>query len=268
MSCQEYWDGVALLWRRRQPQRLWRRHCDAVHEELLRRWLGGRPAGRVLKTDLFDEAFGGGLLAALSRRGGVVVGVDVSPRVVEAARARHRGLEAAVADVRRLPFEDASFDAAVSDSTLDHFDSSADIAAALGELARVLRPGGRLLLTLDNPANPLVWLRNRLPLRWLLRAGLVPYRVGATAGRRRLAALVRGAGLRVAETAAILHCPRVLAVAAARALQRRPREDLARGFLRVLGAFEALGRWPSRYLTGHFVAVAAVKPPAGRSDQT
>ena len=70
--------------------------------------------------------------------------------------ARNSGIEAVVADVRSLPFAEASFGVVFSGSTLDHFESAADIQRSLGELYRVLRPGGTLILTLDNPANPLI----------------------------------------------------------------------------------------------------------------
>jgi SAM-dependent methyltransferase len=69
-----------------------------------------------------------------------VVGVDQSERMVELARTR--GLEAQVADVRRLPFEDGEVDAASANWMLYHV---ADSDRGLGELARVLRPGGRLV---------------------------------------------------------------------------------------------------------------------------
>ena len=86
--------------------------------------------------------------------GAHVTGIDVSPAIVADAVARNPGLEAVVADVRSLPFAEASFDVVFSGSTLDSFESSADSQVALGELCRVLRPGLTLILTLDNPVNP------------------------------------------------------------------------------------------------------------------
>ena len=69
-----------------------------------------------------------------------VVMVDVSPRMVELALAR--GVDAQVGDVQRLPFEDGRFDCAVAAWMLFHVP---DMDAGLAELARVLRPGGRLV---------------------------------------------------------------------------------------------------------------------------
>ena len=71
-----------------------------------------------------------------------VTAVDLSPRMVELARAR--GVAASVADVQDLPFADASFDCAVANWMLYHVP---DLNRALAELARVLRCGGRLIAT-------------------------------------------------------------------------------------------------------------------------
>jgi SAM-dependent methyltransferase len=69
-----------------------------------------------------------------------VVAVDLSERMVELARAR--GVDARVGDVQSLSFDDGSFDCALAAWVLFHV---ADLDRALSELARVLRPGGRLV---------------------------------------------------------------------------------------------------------------------------
>jgi SAM-dependent methyltransferase len=69
-----------------------------------------------------------------------VVAVDQSERMVELTRAR--GVDARIADVQELPFEDASFDCAAANWMLYHVPQ---LDRALSELARVLRPGGRLV---------------------------------------------------------------------------------------------------------------------------
>jgi SAM-dependent methyltransferase len=72
--------------------------------------------------------------------GADVVAVDISARMVELTRAR--GIEAKVGDVQKLPFEDVSFDCAVAAWMLYHVP---DVEQGIRELARVLRPGGRLV---------------------------------------------------------------------------------------------------------------------------
>jgi ubiquinone/menaquinone biosynthesis C-methylase UbiE len=73
-----------------------------------------------------------------------VTGLDVSPRMIEAARAAiepGQQVIAEVGDVGRLPYRDGSVDLVVSTLSQHHWP---DPAAALAELARVLAPGGRI----------------------------------------------------------------------------------------------------------------------------
>lgn len=256
----EYWDRVAEDWTLNQQQALWRRHSDTINSELLRRWLPSQPVARLLKTDLFDEAVSTGLCPILDDCAGQLVGVDVSQGIVEAAMRRFPNMETHVADVRQLPFDDSTFDVIVSISTLDHFESQHEIQKALIELSRLLRPGGRLLLTLDNLSNPVVWLRSILPERLLLGLGLVPYRVGATCSPARLQTYCSNARLELLDKTAIMHCPRVLAVAGANLINSHASRQTQERYLKVLKSFEKLESWPSRFITGHFTAIHARKP--------
>jgi SAM-dependent methyltransferase len=74
--------------------------------------------------------------------GAELVATDLFPRMVELTRGR--GLDARVADVQALPFEEAEFDCAVANWMLYHVP---DLDRALGELRRVLRPAGTLVAT-------------------------------------------------------------------------------------------------------------------------
>ena len=95
---------------------------------------------------LLDCGCGSGWLAALSRAVGARVwAMDIAPTGVAAARGRFP--EAAyfqVGDVYHLPFADASFDALVLSEVVEHLE---DIEAAFAEVQRVLRPGGRVLVS-------------------------------------------------------------------------------------------------------------------------
>lgn len=88
-----------------------------------------------------------------------VVALDSSKRMVELACAR--GVDARVGDAQALPFEDASFDGALAAWMLYHVPAP-DLA--LSELARVLRPGGRLVVV-TNRAEHLRELRELLGAR-------------------------------------------------------------------------------------------------------
>jgi 2-polyprenyl-3-methyl-5-hydroxy-6-metoxy-1,4-benzoquinol methylase len=72
--------------------------------------------------------------------GAAVVAIDSSQRMVELAR--ERGVDARLADVQHLPFGDGGFDVVVAAWMLYHVP---DLERGIGELARVLRPGGRLV---------------------------------------------------------------------------------------------------------------------------
>lgn len=96
----------------------------------------------AVPEDVLEIGCGPGEFAARLRDqlGVHVVAVDLSPRMVELARAR--GLEARVADAEALPFADGMFDCAVANWVLHHV---GELHRGLAEITRVLRPGGRLV---------------------------------------------------------------------------------------------------------------------------
>lgn len=254
-----YWESIADEWKKTRPDRLWRKHSDAINQSLLLRWLPEQPVPRLLKTDTFDEAVGEGLIRFLQARAHSVVGMDLSFKNVQLACRGEVRVRGACADVRDLPFRRESFDVVVSNSTLDHFRTPEEITESLQELHRVLRKEGQLIVTLDNLANPTIAVRNHLPFKVLNRLGIVPYFVGATCGPWRLQKLLREVGFEVRDVTAVLHCPRMIAVLVAKLLCSRAKPPAQQHFLRWLQKFERMSRWPTRYLTGHFIAVRAEK---------
>lgn len=251
------WDEVGREWRARDDDHLWRCCSDAIHQRWLERVAPALGGGTILKTDLFDEAFGAGLVDWFAERGMHVAGCDLAQTTARWARSRRHCRSAVVADVRSLPFARASFDCVLSNSTLDHFTREQDLRRALAEVAAVLKPGGTLLLTMDNPRHPLVYLRNRWPAPWL-RSGVVPYAVGLTYSAPRLEEMLRESGFDTVDRTTILHSPRVLLVALCRWLARRRRwRTPPPAWITVLGWFESLATLPTRQITGHFVAIVA-----------
>lgn len=117
----------------------------ALEEEVVHALLAELPPGsRVL-----DAACGTGRHAAfLSGRGHAVTGVDGSPEMLERAAAKVPRATFLTGELDRLPLRDRSFDAAVCALALSH---SRDIRPAVAELARVLRPGGRLVVSNPHP---------------------------------------------------------------------------------------------------------------------
>ena len=91
------------------------------------------------------------LAVTLARRGAQVTAVDQLSSEVDAWRALAAdvpGVEFVVGDGRSLPYPDTSFDHAASISVLEHVAGEGGDAAALRELARCVRPGGRVAITL------------------------------------------------------------------------------------------------------------------------
>ena len=254
----EYWEKVGASWSR-NPQLLWREHSDAVNCALLDRWIPERGADCALKTDMFDEMCSDGLYPFLTLRARSFVGIDMSVSVLRLSRSRHAGSHGVAADVRQLPFAGGTFDLIISNSTLDHFECVGEIKKALVELFRVLRPEGELIITMDNPENPVIALRNALPFRLLNRLGFTPYYVGATLNARDLRLMLEETGFKIMEITSVMHCPRVIAVAFANLLQRLAPSWMQQGFMRILMVFERLALLPTHRLTGHFIAMRAIK---------
>jgi len=256
-----YWDEALEELQLGPSLALWRAHCDAVNEAWLKLRLPAERTLRLLKTDLFDDALGEGLFPLLTQVGQrrISIAIDVSRLTIREARRRHPGLSGIQADVRQLPFVNDTFGLIVSNSTLDHFSTQNDLFLGLKELYRVLEPGGTLFLTLDNLANPIIALRQILPFSLLHRLGLVPYFVGKTLGPARLQGALESVGFTVMDVEALLHCPRVLAIPLAKKMHQYGHGSSQRRFLRLLKILEGLERWPTRFITGHFVAARAVK---------
>jgi SAM-dependent methyltransferase len=132
----------------------------------------------------------GAITHFLSTFGCDVVGVDAEERAVEKARELFPDLEFVVADVAALPFEDASFDKAVAADLVEHLDD-ATFDRMLGELRRVLRPGGTFTLYTPNPKHVI----ERLKARDLILAQN-PTHIGLR-DRRALRRHLESAGFRV-----------------------------------------------------------------------
>jgi SAM-dependent methyltransferase len=99
---------------------------------------------------VLDVACGAGFgLQLLEQAGAYPIGMDLDPRALAEAHALEPEARLVRADAARLPLPDASFDLVTSFETLEHVP---DACALLSELRRVLRPGGRLVLSTPNRA--------------------------------------------------------------------------------------------------------------------
>jgi len=160
--------------------------CRYREAGTLMRWLGDDLRGqRVL-----DVAGGDGYWAGLARkRGAHAVSIDLArQKMIFGQRLRHAPalLEA---DALRLPFRDACFDRVMSICAIEHFD---DGPRSLAEMARVLAPGGELVMSADALTRAGQWPR-------LFDAHCRRYAVKHTYTHERLAELLGERGLDLVE---------------------------------------------------------------------
>ncbi len=214
---------------------------------------------KVFKTDLWDEAKNTRILAWAGERGARTYGIDISEPTVRQARAAFGGrrLQSAVSDIRDLPFLDASFDAIYSMGTIEHFDET---ERAVGEIARVLKPGGCAIVGVPNRHDPFLRPILATVLQWL---GLYAYGYEKSYSRRALREMLERSGLTVVAETAILFIPGWLRML-----------DLAcHSWCRPLATVTAAFVWPFVLLDrhvpavrrhGYLLATVVTKPGPGR----
>jgi len=159
-----FFDAMAGSYEELEP---WYEHFYATLHAILREVLGP-PPGRARPRAL-DAGCGIGFQTAiLDELGYEAHGADISAGLLGTAVERVRAARFTRSDVERLPYADGSFDAVTCCGSVLSFVGTP--AHAVAEMARVLRPGGRLLLDFEHKWS--------LDLGWMLASGLAANRLG------------------------------------------------------------------------------------------
>lgn len=244
------------------------------HLRLIERWLKETMPARLLKTDLFEEAFGDDQLLFDLASYGQKFGMDLAYSTVKHAKARALNPGApgsggstasfhfGVADLRSLPFKPKSFDLIISTSSLDHFASGREFRRAIRQIVSVLAPGGRLVVTVDNLWNPLYF-----PLKWLCRFSWAPYPLGYTPSLSVLKKTLIHNKLNVLKTDCLVHNPRLISTALFLLLRRFWGYRASPWIAAILKIFSWLDSLPTRYVSACFVAVVAEVPSVGKREE-
>jgi 2-polyprenyl-3-methyl-5-hydroxy-6-metoxy-1,4-benzoquinol methylase len=174
--------------------RTWRESSLGAITEEIEQALIWRMAGPLAGLRLLDVGCGDGAYAvAAAQRGALVRGVDASPEMIAAARRRAAEQDAWIdlqlANATQLPFADGSFDVVLAVTVLCFV---ADASTALREMARVLAPGGRLVM--GELGGWSAWAVLRRLRGW---AGSRLWRAARFRSAGQLRRLVEQAGLRV-----------------------------------------------------------------------
>jgi SAM-dependent methyltransferase len=247
----EQWERIASSWRDLSAARstLYYRRREIA---LIERWLGPVAGKRVLKLDLWNEAFNTRILHWMDAQGAEVVALDGSGVVTARASANARALGVRLgllrADIRDLPLADASFDLAYTMGTIEHI---AEYRQALAELRRVLRPGGRAIVGVPHRWN--LFLRPLL-VNVLSALGAYPYAPEKSFGAAELRRDLRDAGFRVLDRGGLLLAPGLLRMLDVLLHMRGSAfERLAGTLVTPFEALETRWQWTGRF--GYLMAM-------------
>jgi SAM-dependent methyltransferase len=148
--------GAGEIWNWESPAgRLrWKRRVQMLSDHL-------RPGITILEIGCGTGYF----TRELTRRGADIVAIDVSPDLLEIAKAKSSApnVRYEIQNACALTYSDATFDSVVGSSILHHL----EIEEALREIYRVLKPGGTIYFTEPNMLNPQIAIQKNVP--WIKR---------------------------------------------------------------------------------------------------
>ena len=148
--------GAGEIWNWESPagRQRWKRRVQMLSDHL-------RPGMTILEIGCGTGYF----TRELTRRGADIVAIDVSPDLLEIAKAKYSApnVRYEIQNACALTYNDSMFDSVVGSSILHHL----EIEEALREIYRVLKPGGTIYFTEPNMLNPQIAMQKNIP--WIKR---------------------------------------------------------------------------------------------------
>lgn len=136
------YDRIAVMWDKKRKEKVIYNDYNEVPATLsfLR---------NIRKKKILDLGCGSGIYAKiLKRRGAVVYGIDISPKMIELAKKNVKGVDFRVGTVYKLPYDSETFDIVLASLVVHYF---ANLNKAFKEIRRVLKKNGIFIFSSDNP---------------------------------------------------------------------------------------------------------------------
>lgn len=184
VSVRDYYDRLAPGYDESRFGHAYGRHIDALERSILRRWLNW-----VSPEEVVDIGCGTGRLLDFAR-----TGVDASPEMLAVAAAKHPGARLVVSSLPSLDLPESGFTAATCFHVFMHLEPDL-VAASLAEIARVVRPDGRLVFDIPGRLRRSLGRPRSREVSWHAETSAGPTEIALWAGsawrvRRRTGLLV------------------------------------------------------------------------------
>ena len=235
------------------------RRCEIA---LIRRSIESLGGQRVLKLDLWNEACNTRILNWMEGEGAEVFGLDASPMVVQRARNNSRDTGADLhllqGDIRDIPFASDAFDLVYTMGTIEHID---EYEEAVGEVYRVLKPGGRAIIGVPHKWN--IFLRPLL-VAVLDYFGKYPYSPEKSFSAGELRRIMVNRGFTICRRTGILSIPGIIRMADIFFFRRgNPLCRITPLFLWPFEQLEVRWTWPGYF--GYLLALVGQKEAPQRT---
>jgi len=254
-----YWDSLSEKIISHHLEKNIAIYKKSEHIKLIKKWALTLKGKKILKTDLYEEAFGEDhFLFWLLKQNENTFGMDISYNIAKKAKLRSGEFNTTfknciVSDIRNCAFKDDSFDLIISNSTIDNLQSK-DVPSAFRELRRILKPSGILILTLDNIHNPLY--RLGYTIEKILRTNR--HYQGSCYSLKTIKRLAQENKLKILDSTAIVHIPTPFNKLALFLSKFKTRET--EKIIRLsVSLFSKLGNKRINLLTGWFIAAKLTK---------